>query len=630
MDRGEQQNDTNNTYSNNATPTLPTATHELSLSSSKPSIEINNSNAATTTTINTAENGSNVKKLEDDEESALSNIDFNNQELNNLNLSEYCISSDADTEKMGSDILQEIDETHPRLIQLVNNNNNNNSNDATIKNNNDNDDDNNPALMSNINTATLQNEPIGITSVIPEQQQQQQDNHPQLKNNNSNSNSSAELLLNGEGPRLPLTTTTITLKHKTENESAEDEQEQNKKIKLDNSVATTDVNQPTNSISDEQTIAQSTATNESITKGIDNDKITDVPATQINNKINNNNKNNDNTNDVDDDEDGNEVGDEEEDEIDIEENLTPEEERPGLLKSIVSEKADTDTLPTNTNETIKNDLTGKIEANVNDESIKLDEVENASNEEEEADDDEEEAEDEDEEDEEEVEVPEEGKDKRLAEIDHEEQRLNALKEITDIEYKFAELRQKLYENKLLKLETELQMCLEGSHPELQSYYQKIAAIRDYKLRKAYQRQKYELQCIDRETRATRTFIHQDHYKKVNDIRNKLLNDTTETWYDINRERRDLDVMVPDVSYHVPIKTAEKTLSCITGYAGPAQLKLPGEALSEDLACEGVNFRYKGNPVDKLEVIVDRMRLNNEISDLEGIKNILMHFLVLQI
>lgn len=204
-------------------------------------------------------------------------------------------------------------------------------------------------------------------------------------------------------------------------------------------------------------------------------------------------------------------------------------------------------------------------------------------------------------------------------IEIEQQRLNALKEITDIEYKFAELRQRLYENKLLKLQTELQMCLEGSHPELQTYYQKIASIRDYKLRRAYQRQKYELQCIDKGTRATRMFIHQEFYCQATDLRNQLLTETTQKWYDINKERRDMDVYVPEISYHVPIKIGGKTLSCITGYAGPAQQRYPGEPLSEDLECENINFRYRSNAVDKLEVIVDRMRLNNELSDLEGLK-----------
>ncbi|AET38344.1 Rpd3L histone deacetylase complex subunit DEP1 Ecym_2632 [Eremothecium cymbalariae DBVPG len=204
-------------------------------------------------------------------------------------------------------------------------------------------------------------------------------------------------------------------------------------------------------------------------------------------------------------------------------------------------------------------------------------------------------------------------------IEREKLRQDALKDIIEIEYEFAELRQHLYENELTKLQTELQMCLEGSHPALQTYYQKIDSIRDSKLKRAYHRQKYELHCIDTETRAARTFIHQNFYRQVSDLKHNLLNETTQKWYDINKERREMDVLVSEVNYHVPVKISKKTLSCITGYAAPSQPRREGDSLSEDMECEGINFRFKNNPVDKLEVIVDRMRLNNELSDLEGLK-----------
>ncbi|CDO95687.1 unnamed protein product [Kluyveromyces dobzhanskii CBS 2104] len=207
----------------------------------------------------------------------------------------------------------------------------------------------------------------------------------------------------------------------------------------------------------------------------------------------------------------------------------------------------------------------------------------------------------------------------LSPMEKEKLRQDALTELTNIEVEFAQLRQSLYENKLHKLQSELQMCLDGSHPQLQTYYQKIDSIRDFKLKRMYQRQKYELECIDKETRATRTFIHQDFLRKVSDLKHRLLGDTTQKWYDINKERREMDVVVPEVNYHVPIKIANKSLSCITGYAAPANLRRPGDLLSEDLLCENINFRYHNNPVDKLEVIVDRMRFNNELSDLDGLK-----------
>lgn len=60
--------------------------------------------------------------IEEDQESVLSNIDFNGQDgevitmRSELNLSEYCVSSDADTEKMDDD---DDDGKHPPLKELV-------------------------------------------------------------------------------------------------------------------------------------------------------------------------------------------------------------------------------------------------------------------------------------------------------------------------------------------------------------------------------------------------------------------------------------------------------------------------------------------------------------------------------
>lgn len=65
-----------------------------------------------------------AKEQDIDQESVLSNIDFNTDLNHNLNLSEYCISSDADTEKMDSNeetSLASLPELRyaPKLASLV-------------------------------------------------------------------------------------------------------------------------------------------------------------------------------------------------------------------------------------------------------------------------------------------------------------------------------------------------------------------------------------------------------------------------------------------------------------------------------------------------------------------------------
>ena len=457
---------------------------------------------------------------DEDEESALTTLDAN-EPLGNINLSEYCISSDADTEKMESDIMNEEEKVHPKLSTL------------------------------------LEDKEI-------------------LEQQNSESENQLHEKAQDQGSKTPS-------KHKLEDEDEDAESKDgpsDKKIKLETSEVPEQQGSTDSSLQSPIKLSE----NESESQP--------QPA-------------------------------------------APLTEQKTLLSSSLSEEEEKNM------KNVKKDIIDKTEEIEEpdhkdglDAVVKEVEEDGDEEEDEEADQEEEDRDMEEDEDEDNQGLTEDGKsdnksDKNKDEkskkqvmpspMELENRRLEAMDDIISIEYKFAELRQKLYENKLMKLELELQMCLEGSHPELHGYYEKIASIRDHKLRRAYQRQKYELQCIDKETRATRTMIHQDFYKKVSDLKRELLTSTTKEWYDINKERREMDNVVPEVSYHVPIKIAQKTLSCITGYAGPAQQRLPGEPLSEDLECENIKFRYRHNPVDKLEVIVDRMRLNNALSDLEGLK-----------
>lgn len=464
---------------------------------------------------------SDLKTKDDDEESLLTNIDYTSQESNEelnrkLNLSEYCISSDADTEKIESD--------------------------------------------SNGNGDNGNNFPPRLSSLIQETSDDVSENANEMDEVNENKRS---LGSSDEG-------TSDAKKRKMAEEEVDEKPHENAEEDDGNEVG--DEGEADDVLEDEEEDEVEDSKPDYILSGTED---TNINNSDIVESFMDYDKNNEITKDTMEEEEMVET--KVEPELDVTADYREEE---GIRKEEMEENKETDEEKESEEE--------EIEPDHEEEHIE-----------------------EEEEEEETAELPD--------SKDSENMRVEALNGITEIEYKFAELRQKLYETKLFKLEIELQMCLEGSHPELRGYYEKIASVRDYKLRRAYQRQKYELNCIDIETHATRTFIHQAYYKRVNDLKNTLLDNTTQQWYDINKERRDMDVVVPEVSYHVPIKTANKTLSCVTGYAGPARQLLPGEPLSEDLECENIDFKYKTNPVDKLEVIVDRMRLNNELSDLQGLK-----------
>ncbi|RCK55183.1 Transcriptional regulatory protein DEP1 [Candida viswanathii] len=134
------------------------------------------------------------------------------------------------------------------------------------------------------------------------------------------------------------------------------------------------------------------------------------------------------------------------------------------------------------------------------------------------------------------------------EVDINEQRAHAIEELIAIESNFAELRDKLFKDKLSLLERELQLCLEGSHPELSKIYGKINGFYQDGLRLANANLSYKLKCVDKETIATRTSIHQNFMRNLIDTKNLMITDTTSLWYKINKERNQLDQLVPDFNY----------------------------------------------------------------------------------
>lgn len=133
-------------------------------------------------------------------------------------------------------------------------------------------------------------------------------------------------------------------------------------------------------------------------------------------------------------------------------------------------------------------------------------------------------------------------------VDMNEKRKLAIEELISIESSFAELRDKLYQDKLNLLENELQLCLEGSHPELSRIYYKINQFHQDSLKQANSNLNYKLKCIDISTIASRTSIHQNFLKKLMDCKNDMITDTTSLWYKINKERNQLDQIVPDYNF----------------------------------------------------------------------------------
>lgn len=124
----------------------------------------------------------------------------------------------------------------------------------------------------------------------------------------------------------------------------------------------------------------------------------------------------------------------------------------------------------------------------------------------------------------------------------EEERIKAMNALKTIEIKFAQLKDKLYNTQLQKLEFELKLCEENEHFELIEYLKMVDEDFQKKQQRLLNEQKYKLKTLDIQTRATRTQIHQQFMKQCQDLKSKEILDITTDWYDINRERRSMDLM----------------------------------------------------------------------------------------
>lgn len=129
--------------------------------------------------------------------------------------------------------------------------------------------------------------------------------------------------------------------------------------------------------------------------------------------------------------------------------------------------------------------------------------------------------------------------------EEEEQRENnrviAMNRLKDIEILFAQLKDKLYETQLNKLEFELKLCQSNKHPELLEYMKMVDEDFQKKAERLMNLQKYRLKCLDNQTRANRVALHQQFMKSRQDLKHKEVFSITTDWYDINKERRTMDM-----------------------------------------------------------------------------------------
>ncbi|ORY81987.1 Sds3-like-domain-containing protein [Protomyces lactucae-debilis] len=134
-------------------------------------------------------------------------------------------------------------------------------------------------------------------------------------------------------------------------------------------------------------------------------------------------------------------------------------------------------------------------------------------------------------------------------------RQDAMAALRDIEQDFASLRQKLYNERLRQVEAEIALAESGDHPILQEKANQNAARHTTRLQRAKVLVVSRRKEIEVEYQAKKWMAHSQYAQDRQKLRAGLLSKTSAEWFQIHREKRVMDMAVPEYGYVVPERKA---------------------------------------------------------------------------
>ncbi|KAL8870501.1 MAG: hypothetical protein Q9174_003470 [Haloplaca sp. 1 TL-2023] len=180
-------------------------------------------------------------------------------------------------------------------------------------------------------------------------------------------------------------------------------------------------------------------------------------------------------------------------------------------------------------------------------------------------------------------------------INLDQKKHSAMESLSSIEKCFASLRDKLFDERLAKFETELAMLAEpdATHPELLGMKEVLEQRRDEKIQYENTLLKYKLGALQNKSKAEKAQVHGQYMQSVREIRDRNLEQANKEWYQIHKERRDREDDVPEYIYQFPTRRSEqishqtaynKEISLLSGIAKhrgfPAAPEIRGAKASE--------------------------------------------------
>ncbi|EPS40548.1 hypothetical protein H072_5592 [Dactylellina haptotyla CBS 200.50] len=127
----------------------------------------------------------------------------------------------------------------------------------------------------------------------------------------------------------------------------------------------------------------------------------------------------------------------------------------------------------------------------------------------------------------------------------------AAEDLATIEILFAQLRDKIVEERVAEIDKEIAMVQDGTHPELVLMSQAIETHKKEKLDKANTLLGFQLETAEQERMANRAAIWAQYSQEIRETREKCFSEANKLWWAIHRERRAADTSVSDYVYKIP-------------------------------------------------------------------------------
>ncbi|KAI5848990.1 Sds3-like-domain-containing protein [Tricharina praecox] len=135
--------------------------------------------------------------------------------------------------------------------------------------------------------------------------------------------------------------------------------------------------------------------------------------------------------------------------------------------------------------------------------------------------------------------------------EEEAKKLKAIEDLAEIEKIFAKLKDSIYNDKLQRVEIEMKMLGEGTHPEYVAQKKCIDERLEEKVRLADAQYRYAMESLHTSTKVNRAQVHSQYFQQTRQLREESLYNCSELWYEIQRERRASEALVPEYTFRIP-------------------------------------------------------------------------------